>query len=87
METKEEILEELNAFLDAAEKARREFYAKAVRLASCVAAECNGMGEFADEIRAFVKADERYGKAVVDATCAHARLSRFLETDHKGGER
>ena len=51
METKAQILEELTAFLAAAEIARNDYYTK----------------------------------AVAETTAARARLSRFLETDPRGG--
>lgn len=87
MEPKDQILEELNTFLAAAENARDVYYTKAVRLASRVArnnatiAKC----EIDEDIRAFIEADKLYTKALVAATSARARLSRFLETDRKGG--
>ena len=84
-ETKGQILEELNAFLDDAEKARKHYYTEAVVLASRVARTCAERGDIDENIRAFIEADKRYTKAVVEATCARARLSRFFETDPKGG--
>ena len=84
-ETKGQILEELNAFLAAAEIARNNYYTKAARLASCVALDSAARGEFREEVRAFIEADSRYTKAVAKATAARERLSRFLETDPRGG--
>lgn len=84
-ETKGQILEELNAFLDAAEKARNHYYIEAVVLASLVARSGAERCNIDKNIRAFIEADERYTKAVVNATCARARLSRFFETDPRGG--
>lgn len=84
-ETKEEILEELNAFVAAAEKARNHYYTEAVVLSSLVARAGAEKGDIDENIRAFIEADKRYTKALVEATCARARLSRFLETDPKGG--
>lgn len=84
-ETKGQILEELSAFLAAAEKARNNYYTKAARLASCVALDSAASGKFSEEVRAFIEADTRYTKALVGATSARARLSRFLETDPRGG--
>ena len=84
METKGQILEELNAFLAAAEIARNNYYTKAARLASCVALDSAASGKFREEVRAFIEADSRYTKAVAETTAARARLSRFLETDPRG---
>lgn len=87
MEPKDQILEELNAFLDDAENARDVYYAKAVRLASLVARNSATIAKckIDEDIRAFIEADKRYTKALVAATSARARLSRFLETVPKGG--
>ena len=85
METKAQILEELTAFLAAAEIARNDYYTKAARLASCVALDSAASGKFGEEVRAFIEADSRYTKAVAETTAARARLSRFLETDPRGG--
>ena len=84
-EAKEEILEELNAFVDAAEKARKHYYTEASILASLVSRDCAKRCDIEENIRAFIEADKRYTKAVIEATCARARLSRFFETDPKGG--
>lgn len=84
-EAKEEILEELNAFLDAAENARKHYYTEAVVLASLVARSGAERSDIEENIRAFIEADKRYTKAVIEITCARARISRFLETDPKGG--
>ena len=84
-ETKEEILEELNAFVDAAEKARKHYYTEASILASLVSRSGAKRSDIEENIRAFIEADKRYTKAVIEITCARARISRFLETDPKGG--
>lgn len=84
-ETEGQILEELNAFLADAEKARNDYFTKAARLASCVALDSAADGKFSEEVRAFIEADSRYTKAVAETTAARARLSRFFETDPRGG--
>lgn len=84
-EAKDEILEELNAFVAAAEKARKNYYTEAALLASLVARAGAERGDIDGNIRAFIEADKRYTKALVEITCARARISRFLETDPKGG--
>ena len=78
METKDEILKEVDAFTSAAEKARNDYYAKAVRLAASVAIDSAAIGKFSEDVRAYLDADKRYTKAVTEATAACARLSRFL---------
>lgn len=77
-EAKDEILKELHAFLAAAEIARNDYYTKAARLASLVARSGAERGDIDENIRAFIEADKRYTKAVVEATAACARLSQFL---------
>lgn len=84
-EAKEEILEELNSFVSAAEKARNHYYTEASILASLVSRSGVKRSDIEENIRAFIEADKRYTKALVEATCARARLSRFLETDPRGG--
>lgn len=84
-ETKDEILEELNAFLAAAEKARNHYFTEAAILASLVSRVGAKRCDIEENIRAFIEADKCYTKAVVEATCARARLSRFFETDPRGG--
>ena len=89
MEETEKMLEELHALNTAAQMAREELCLKSIRLADEVVRCSLIMGDIRkvddEEIRAYIEADERYSKAVDEATASAERLSLFLETDPRGG--
>lgn len=90
MEEKERMLEELHSLNAAAERARLDYYAKAIRLADEVVRNKSNIGDIrdviADLIREYEEADGCYTNAVAVATEACARLSQFLYSPSRKGD-
>lgn len=83
MKDVKELREDCRTLNNATEKARMELYAKALRLSDFIVKNrdnIRGINEdaIAKHIRAFIEADEKYGKAVLEATASSERLVRVL---------
>lgn len=82
MENREEILEQIQALSAAAEKTRRDYYAKAIRVADEAVRNKDNIGDIryviAGLIREYMEADERYEKAVSEVNAACERLKQCL---------
>ena len=89
METKDELIEEVRALSEAAEKARLDYYARAITLADEVVRNRENIGDIrcviSGLISKYMEADERYTKAVDEATAACERFANCLRADRKGG--
>lgn len=90
METKDKLIEELHALNADAEKARLDYYARAIRLADEVVRNKNNIGDIryviADLIREYMEADERYTKAVDESIAACQHLAQRLSEERNGAE-
>lgn len=83
MKDVKELREDCRALNNASEKARMELYTKSLRLSDFIVKNRDNIRSInedalAKHIRAFVEADEQYGKAVLEATAASERLVRVL---------
>ena len=89
MEDKERMLEKLHALNADAEKARLDYYARAIALADEVVRNRENIGDIrcviSGLISKYMEADERYTKAVDEATAACERFANCLRADRKGG--
>lgn len=89
MEDTNEICNELQKLNQAAQMAREDFYLKARTLADEVVRNKNNIGDIrnviAGLIREYEEANERYTKAVDEATAVCQRLTKCLSEELYGG--